>query len=99
MNIKVITICGSMRFKDDMIKIATDLEMKFGWCVLQCVYNINGEISKKELENITNAHYKKIEISDAIYVVNIYNYIGESTKNEINFALSKNKEIIYHQNI
>ena len=99
MNIKVITICGSMRFKDDMIKIATDLEMKFGWCVLQCVYDINGEISKKELENITNAHYKKIEISDAIYVVNINNYIGESTKNEINFALSKNKEIIYHQNI
>ena len=34
---KVLTICGSMRFEKQMIEIATELEFK-GFCVLQCVY-------------------------------------------------------------
>ena len=36
---KVITICGSMRFEKQMIEIAKDLEFK-GYCVIQCVYNL-----------------------------------------------------------
>ena len=31
---KVITICGSMRFAKEIIKIATELETKNGYCVL-----------------------------------------------------------------
>lgn len=98
MKIKVVTICGSMKFAKEMISIASDLEKKYGWCVIQCVYDIDqNKINESELNNIVNAHWKKIDISDAIYVVNINGYIGKSTQNEINYALSKNKEIIYHQ--
>ena len=35
----------------------------------------------------------KIDISDAIYVVNVNGYIGTSTKKEIEYAKSLNKEI------
>ena len=99
MKIKVVTICGSMKFSKEMIDIAGNLEKENGWCVIQCVYNINPEkTTKKEIENIVNAHWKKIDISDAIYVVNIGGYIGNSTKNEIKYALSKNKKVIYHEN-
>ena len=99
MKMKVVTICGSMRYSKEMIKIATDLERKKGWCIIQCVYDLNPkDLSKEELENIVNAHWVKIDISDAIYVVNINGYIGNSTKNEINYALSKGKEVIYHEN-
>ena len=42
---------------------------------------------------------KKIDISDAIYVVNINGYIGETTKSEISFAKSNGKEIIYHEKV
>lgn len=94
--IKVVSICGSMKFADEMINIATDLEKKYGWCVLQCVYNV-GNVNEQELDNIVQAHYKRIDISDAIYVVNIGGYIGNSVKNEIKYALDHDKEVIYHE--
>ena len=40
-------------------------------------------------------HRQKIDMSDVIYVINVNGYIGESTKNEIEYAKSKNKEIFY----
>ena len=98
MKTKIVTICGSMKFQSEMIKIASDLEIKYGWCIIQCVYDINpNTLSKEELNNITNAHWTKIDICDCIYVVNIGGYIGNATKNEIQYALSKGKEVIYHE--
>lgn len=96
---KVVTICGSMRYADEMQKIATDLETKNGWCVIQCVYKIDENIGEAEMTNVVNAHWKKIDISDMIYVVNINGYIGKSTQNEIDYALSKGKQVIYHEEI
>ena len=43
-------------------------------------------------------HRQKIDMSDAIFVINVNGYIGESTKNEIEYAKSKNKEILYLEN-
>ena len=98
MKAKIVTICGSMKFTSQMIKIASELEKKYGYCVIQCVYDIDStNTTQNEMDNIVNAHWKKIDISDAIYVVNINGYIGNSTKQEIEYALSKGKEIIYHE--
>lgn len=44
-------------------------------------------------------HKERIKLSDAILVVNVDNYIGSSTKNEIEFAKSLNKEIIYYTDL
>lgn len=99
-NIKVVTICGSMKFEDEMIKVATDLEIKYGWCVLQCVYNFNNiSLSKNDMDKIKKAHYKRISISDAIYVLNINGYIGQAVTDEIIFAKKLNKQIIYHEKL
>ena len=38
---KVVAICGSMKFAEEMKTIARDLETKNGWCVIQCVYGID----------------------------------------------------------
>ena len=98
MDIKIVTICGSMKFAKEMIKIATELEAKNRWCVLQCVYDIKiAESTQEGMNNITDAHWKKIDISNAIYVVNIGGYIGLSTKKEIEYALSKGIEVLYHE--
>ncbi len=98
--IKVVTICGSMKWADMMVKTALDLEKKYGWCVLQCVYDFdNAPITPEELEKIKIAHYKRIEISDAIYVLNIGGYIGKSVTDEINFAQQHNIQVIYHEQI
>ena len=52
--------------------------------VLQCVYNTdNLEISEKERSFLENAHFRKIELSDAVYVVDIEGYIGNQVSKEI----------------
>ena len=91
---KVMTLWGSMRFKNEMINIAAELELN-GDVAIQCIYfPQNKKLSDFELEMLSKLHYKKIEISDAIYVVNLNGYIGESTKSEIEYARSLNKEIL-----
>ena len=100
MEVKVITICGSMRYSKEMMKIAEELELKKGYAVIQCVYNIDGQkYEGTDASILDKIHRKKIDISDAIYVVNIGGYIGNSTKNEIEYALEKGKEVIYHEEI
>lgn len=96
---KTVTIFGSMKFADQMKRIALTLETIYGCNVLQCTYNTELiELSEKEKQNIVCAHLKKIDLSDAIYVVDVNGYIGESTKSEIEYAYTKNKEIIMHSN-
>ncbi len=85
-----------MRFAKEIIKIATELETKNEYCVLQPVYNFDDiPISDRELQNIVKAHYKKIDISDAVFVVNVGGYIGKSVAEEIAYAKNLNKEILY----
>ncbi len=95
---KVVTICGSMRFEKEMQKIAWELETTKGYSVIQCVYNVeNNAISKEQTDKLNAAHFKKIDISDSIYVVNIGGYIGSQVEKEIEYALSEGKEVIYHE--
>ena len=94
---KTITICGSLRFQKEMQRIAFELEVKHGFNVLQCVYNTDNEdITDTQRGALAKAHYRKIELSDAVYVVDIDGYIGDSASEEIRFARSKGKEIILH---
>ena len=94
---KVITLCGSMKFEKEMKKVAFTLETKYNMCVLQCAYNEeNLEITKDEITALNHAHFEKIKISDAIYVVNFQGYIGEQVRKEIEFAKSLGKEVLYH---
>lgn len=96
-NIKVVTLCGSMRFKKEMIKVAAELELEKGYSVIQCVYFEDNNWDKYDIDadEFEKLHLKKIFISDAIFVVNVNGYIGESTKKEIEYAKSLQKEILY----
>ena len=100
LNMKVYTISGSMRFAEEMKRIARNLEATEGVCALQAVYNEDKvNQSLEELERIFACHYKKIDLCDTLYVVNIGGYIGEATKGEISYAKKKGKQIIYHEPI
>ena len=88
-----------MKFEEEMRKVAFKLEKIHGFNVLQCIYNTeNLDISEEELTFLEAAHYKKIELSDAIYVVDIQGYVGNQTSKEIYYAREKGKEIILHSN-
>lgn len=94
---KTYTLCGSMRFENEMKSIAYVLETQKGYNILQCIYGLKGaEMTDEELQRLVETHYEKINISDGIYVVNIDGYIGESVLAEIAYARKKNKDIIFH---
>ncbi len=94
---KTYTICGSMRFASQMKEIAWELESVHGFNILQCVYNEkNSPINEKTLETLAKLHYKKIDLSDGIYIVDLDGYIGSAVKLEIEYANNHGKEVIFH---
>ena len=46
-------------------------------------------------EMLDNMHKRKIDMADAIYVINVGGYIGESTRSEIEYALRNGKKVYY----
>ncbi len=91
----VITLCGSMKFSQEMMRLAWELELKEGYAVIQCVYNAGGQSGAAlDVELLSRIHRKKIAISDAIYVVNVGGYIGDSTKAEMAYAKALGKTIL-----
>ncbi len=94
---KTYTICGSMRFEQEMREIAYALETQNGYNILQCIYTTPETVpNHEELQRLEAAHYAKIDLSDGIYVVNIGGYIGDSVRKEIEYAGKHGKEIRYH---
>ena len=79
------------------MRMAESLSLK-GDCVLTPVFFAGdaNNLTKSELKNLKDAHFKRIDLSDAIYVVNIDGYIGEQVKKEIAFAQKLGKEVILH---
>lgn len=93
---KTLTICGSMRFAEEMRTIAFDLETRYGLNVLQCVYGDGEHLTQEQRARLAAAHAQKIAMSDGIYVVDIGGYVGGSTQKEIALARTQDKEIIFH---
>ena len=95
---KIITVCGSLRFIKEMMEITEKMELQ-GNCMLTPIYPTKPDkdaYTEDEVVILDKMHKEKIKLSDAILVVNVDNYIGSSTKSEIEFAKSLNKEIIYY---
>ena len=77
-----------MRFEKEMQRIAFELEVKHRFNVLQCVYGLKkSELTPADLDILEEAHLKRIDLSDAIYVVDIGGHIGSMTR-ELYFTLN-----------
>lgn len=94
---KIITLCGSLKFQKEMMIIAEKMALN-GNCILTPVYPIleNNEKTDEQINMLKEAHFKRIDLSDAILVMNVNNYIGESTSFEIEYAKKLGKEIMYY---
>ena len=97
---KIITLCGSLKFQKEMMIIAEKMALE-GNCILTPVYPIieNCERTDEQLKKLKKARFKRIELSDAILVINKNNYIGDSTKLEIEYAKKLGKEIMYYTDL
>ncbi|MCJ7804223.1 hypothetical protein MUP35_00610 [Patescibacteria group bacterium] len=101
-----ITVCGSIKFMDEMIKIQQKLE-KMGFVVFMPVKakgvdywakDNTERVKAKKKFGFISKHMDRIEKSNAILVVNvnrekIKNYIGANTFLEMGFAHYRKKKI------
>ena len=101
----IITLCGSTKFTDEMLIKQWELtkagHIVLTWCVLPNSYfeqvicgngdhaHLGDQENVKEI--IDAVHKKKIDLSDEILVINVDDYIGESTKSEVLHALKAGK--------
>ena len=105
---KVITLCGSTRFKDEFYKIQKDLMLKgnivisvglFGHSGVSEVWeNMDEGTLTKTKEMLDDMHKRKIDMADEIFVINVNGYIGDSTKSEIEYATKQGKKVNYLEN-
>ncbi len=105
---KVITLCGSTRFKEQFMQVQKELTLKgcivisvglFGHAWDSEVWeNMDENTLTKTKEMLDDMHKRKIDMSDEIFVINVGGYIGESTKSEIEYAKETGKIVNYLEN-
>ena len=104
---KIITLCGSTRFKDQFIEEQKRLTLEgnivisvglFGHAGDQEVWDgmDEGTLSKTK-EMLDDMHKRKIDMADEIYVINVGGYIGDSTRSEIQYAEEHGKTVLYYE--
>lgn len=95
---KVITLCGSTRFKDEFLATQKRLTLEGNIVISVGLFGHSGdnevwtEGTKAMLDEM---HLRKIDMADEIFVINIGGYIGESTRREIAYATKTGKVIKY----
>lgn len=102
---KVITLCGSTKFKTEFLKAQKDLTLKGNIVISVGLFGHSGDSEvwekmdegtlTKTKEMLDDMHKRKIDMSDEIFVINVGGYIGESTQSEIQYAKQTGKKINY----
>ena len=94
----VITLCGSTRFKDQFLEAQNRLTLEGNIVISVGLFGHSGDDevwTDGTKEMLDDMHKCKIDMADAIYVINVGGYIGESTRSEIKYARANGKQILY----
>lgn len=97
----VITLCGSTRFKEQFLEAQKRLTLEGNIVISVGLFGHSGdeEVWTPGIkEMLDNMHKRKIDMADAIYVINPGGYIGESTRSEIEYAKANGKKVLYLEN-
>lgn len=95
---KVVTLCGSTRFKEQFLEAQKQLTLKGNIVISVGLFGHSGDNevwTEGTKEMLDDMHLRKIDMADEIYVINVDGYIGESTKREIEYARTAGKSIVY----
>ena len=94
---KIITLCGSTRFKSEFEEKVREITLR-GDIALSLGYfsKADGlEVSDEQLKTLKRVHFAKIELADEVLIMNIGGYIGDGTAEEIEYATGLGKTIVF----
>lgn len=102
---KVITLCGSSKFKDDFKRVQNLLSLAGNIVLSPLFFNQSGneciwegmdeDTVHEKIKMLGDMHKRKIDMADEIFVINVSGYIGEATKSEIEYAIKTGKKVNY----
>lgn len=102
---KVITLCGSTRFKKEFMEVQKRLTLEGNIVISVGLFGHSGDNEvwenmdegtlTKTKAMLDDMHLKKIDLSDEIFVINVDGYIGSSTRAEIEYAKTTGKTVRY----
>ena len=92
-----ITLCGSTRFKKAWMEWNARLTLQghVVYSVAMWSHNVRVEPTEEQKKLLDQVHIAKIDNSDAVFVLDVGGYIGESTKREIAHAEATGKPVHY----
>ena len=100
---KVITLCGSTRFKDAFMEAQKRLTLDGNIVISVGLFGHSGDSEVWENMDegtltatkamLDDMHKAKIDMSDEIFVINVDGYIGDSTRSEIEYAKMTGKAV------
>ena len=99
---KVITLCGSTRFKDAFIEAQKRLTLEGNIVISVGLFGHSGddEVWTDGIkEMLDDMQKRKIDMADEIYVINVGGYIGSSTRSEIEYAENTGKVVLYLEQV
>lgn len=95
---KVVTLCGSTRFKDAFMEAQKRLTLEGNIVISVGLFGHSGDNevwTEGNKEMLDDMHLRKIDMSDEIFVINVGGYIGSSTQAEIAYADRTGKPVRY----
>lgn len=96
---KKICYCGSLRFLEKFKEYEYQSVIDGHIALLPCCMfvDIQREYGAESdyKQKADDLHKRKIDICDEVFVINVGGYIGESTRNEINYARHIGKPVKY----
>jgi hypothetical protein len=108
--LEVVCLCGSTRFADQHAIRRWELEQEGRGRIVVLMINYlphwwaesqgwdgNDHFGERTgtKEMLDELHLRKIDLSDRVEIINPGGYVGESTANEINYALRTRKPVTY----
>ena len=96
---EIVVICGSVRFKNEMLGYRDEQMTKGKWILLPENMDIDIQsIDTRVKEEMDKLHLKKIDCADRVVIWDRNGYIGESTKRELAYSLNHNKPVEFIKN-
>ena len=90
---KVITLCGSTRFRQEFEEWNEKLMLQGNVVISLEGFKRNLTDAQKQL--LGEIHLRKIDMADEIFVIDVDGYVGDSTRQEIEYATQAGKAIRY----
>ena len=91
---QIVCICGSTRFRDEIIEANRQLTLAGIIVLAPAVFQHSGDpVTEDQKQILDELHLRKIDLADAVLVVDPGGYIGESTSGEIRYAQSSGKPV------